>query len=80
MGRENCLYGVSEGVGGRGGRYLVTNATALSTSISPVRNLSNIAIDDNAQYEKRVSTSPHLSPVKEPFGCCRDAMYCAMRS
>ncbi len=30
---------------------------------------------ETPQYENRVSTSPQLSPKKEPLGCCRPLTY-----
>eukprot|EP00962_Isochrysis_galbana_P007719 scaffold2092_cov137-Isochrysis_galbana.AAC.4 len=34
----------------------------------------------SAQYEKRVSTSPHSSPANEPSGRCSEATYRMTRS
>lgn len=39
----------------------------------PLFNLPNIESAESAQYENRVSTSPHSSPLNDPSVFCSEA-------
>ena len=65
---------------GCGVNKVCTNQSMAESMKRTASSLSTSAKQASAQKENRVSISPHLSPTKEPSGCCRPVIYVATES